>query len=100
MDVHDLDATFWCAPDINGSLALTARDFLGQERTSGSWRPGRFLGPAKLQTVFRVELCRSQAIPQCERWDSGRAATYFNFNWRHGCLVDFVLRAGPELVRT
>ena len=35
-----------------------------------------------------------------KRWDSGEAATYFNFNLAAmDASVDFVLRAGPELVR-
>src|SRR6266853_1740919 len=48
-----LAPTFWCAPDINGSSALTARDFFGPRaniRILGV--QGRFLGLAKLQTVF------------------------------------------------
>ena len=64
-------------------------------------RPGPFYWTAQdaNDDFFRLNFIDPAPARSAKRWDTAEAATYFNFNLTAmDASVDFVLRAGPELV--
>jgi selenocysteine lyase/cysteine desulfurase len=64
-------------------------------------RPGPFYWTAQgaEDDFFTLNFVEPAPSRSAKRWDAAEAATYFNFNLTAmDASVDFVLRAGPELV--
>jgi cysteine desulfurase / selenocysteine lyase len=102
MDVHDLDADFLVCAGYKWLLSPYGTGFFWvKSEHQDIGRPGPFSWTSQAtDSFFALSYVDPQPSRSAKRWDSGEAATYFNFNLAAmDASVDFVLRAGPELVR-
>jgi cysteine desulfurase / selenocysteine lyase len=102
MDVHDLDADFLVCAGYKWLLSPYGTGFFwAKSEHQDIGRPGPFSWTSQAtDSFFELSYVDPKPSRSAKRWDSGEAATYFNFNLAAmDASVDFVLRAGPELVR-
>lgn len=102
MDVHDLGADFLVCAGYKWLLSPYGTGFFWVKREHQDIvRPGPFSWTSQAtDSFFELSYVDPKPSRSAKRWDSGEAATYFNFNLAAmDASVDFVLRAGPELVR-
>jgi cysteine desulfurase/selenocysteine lyase len=102
MDVRDLDADFFVCAGYKWLLSPYGTGFFWvKSEHQDIGRPGPFSWTSQAtDSFFALSFVDPKPSRSAKRWDSGEAATYFNFNLAAmDASVDFVLRAGPELVR-
>ncbi len=102
MDVKNLDADFLVCAGYKWLLSPYGTGFFWvKSEHQDTGRPGPFSWTSQAtDSFFALSYVDPKPSRSAKRWDSGEAATYFNFNLAAmDASVDFVLRAGPELVR-
>jgi selenocysteine lyase/cysteine desulfurase len=102
MDVHGLDADFLVCAGYKWLLSPYGTGFFWvKSEHQDIRRPGPFSWTSQAtDSFFALSYVDPKPSRGAKRWDSGEAATYFNFNLAAmDASVDFVLRAGPALVR-
>jgi cysteine desulfurase / selenocysteine lyase len=102
MDVHGLDADFLVCAGYKWLLSPYGTGFFWvKSEHHDIGRPGPFSWTSQAtDSFFALSYVDPKPSRGAKRWDSGEAATYFNFNLAAmDASVDFVLRAGPALVR-
>jgi len=102
MNVKNLDADFLVCAGYKWLLSPYGTGFFWvKSEHQDTGRPGPFSWTSQAtDSFFAMRYVDPKPSRSAKRWDSGEAATYFNFNLAAmDASVDFVLRAGPELVR-
>jgi selenocysteine lyase/cysteine desulfurase len=102
MDVRDLGADFLVCAGYKWLLSPYGTGFFwANSKHQDTGRPGPFSWTSQAtDSFFELSFVDPKPSRSAKRWDSGEAATYFNFNLAAmDASVDFVLRVGPELVR-
>jgi cysteine desulfurase / selenocysteine lyase len=102
MDVHELGADFLVCAGYKWLLSPYGTGFFwAKSEHFDTVRPGPFYWTAQgaEDDFFKLNFVDPAPSRSAKRWDVAEAATYFNFNLAAmAASVDFVLRAGPELV--
>jgi selenocysteine lyase/cysteine desulfurase len=101
MDVKDLGADFLVCAGYKWLLSPYGTGFFwAKSEHQDIGRPGPFSWTSQsTDSFFELSFVDPKPSRSAKRWDSGEAATYFNFNLAAmDASVDFVLRVGPELV--
>ena len=102
MDVNELGADFLVCAGYKWLLSPYGTGFFWVKREHlDTVRPGPFYWTAQgaEDDFFKLNFVDPAPSRSAKRWDAAEAATYFNFNLTAmDASVDFVLRAGPELV--
>jgi len=102
MDVNELGADFLVCAGYKWLLSPYGTGFFwAKSEHLDTVRPGPFYWTAQgaEDDFFKLNFVNPAPSRSAKRWDAAEAATYFNFNLTAmDASVDFVLRAGPELV--
>ncbi len=102
MDVNELGADFLVCAGYKWLLSPYGTGFFWTKSEHlDTVRPGPFYWTAQgaEDDFFKLNFVDPAPSRSAKRWDAAEAATYFNFNLAAmDASVDFVLRAGPELV--
>src|ERR1700689_1889311 len=102
MDVNGLGADFLVCAGYKWLLSPYGTGFFwAKSEHLDRVRPGPFYWTAQgaEDDFFTLNFVDPAPSRSAKRWDAAEAATYFNFNLTAmDASVDFVLRAGPELV--
>jgi selenocysteine lyase/cysteine desulfurase len=102
MDVNELGADFLVCAGYKWLLSPYGTGFFwAKSEHLDTVRPGPFYWTAQgaEDDFFKLNFVDPAPSRSAKRWDAAEAATYFNFNLTAmDASVDFVLRAGPELV--
>src|SRR5216683_758841 len=102
LDVNELGADFLVCAGYKWLLSPYGTGFFwAKSEHLDIVRPGPFYWTAQgaEDDFFKLNFVDPAPFRSAKRWDAAEAATYFNFNLTAmDASVDFVLRAGPELV--
>src|SRR5271167_2499973 len=101
MDVNGLGADFLVCAGYKWLLSPYGTGFFwAKSEHLDTLRPGPFYWMGQIADTFStLNFVDPKPSRSARRWDAAEASTYFNFNLTAmDASVDFVLRAGPELV--